>query len=349
MKIVEVNRKDSWSAHLNDFDHSLFTLSEFLDSLCCNGSNPVYLDFEMNGKIVAKLAGIKSKGKFKFQNRLSFYSGPAIHMQEDKNLIEKCYQQLIRYARKNNFYRIIKLSYDYPYLPARIKHFKFSKRAEYIIDLTKEKEVIEDNFAHNVICIKRKANNQGYIYRESYSEEMIESLIKMLDDTRKVRMSKGSPYYDYYYIPLFNKSSLKALVKNNIIQFCMVEKEMQSYAIMAVMLKNKRAYALFMGCTPEGYKAGAPTFLNYRLIHSLKEKQFESLNLGGVPLGKSHKGLEEFKFRLGAEKFLSYHGSTNFIKFPFSLLNPFLTLCRLIPENKLLTKIKCTLHIRNFE
>ena len=348
MKIVKVSGKELWSEGLNNFDHSLYLNTEFIDAVHVANGTPVYLDFKENDKIMAKLAGFKINARFSFQNRLYFYSDPACAMGTNGTTLKCCYSCLIKWAKKNNIYRIIKLSYDNHQLTRGVRKFKFAKRAEYIIDLTQDEETLNNNFAHNVICIKRRSINQGYLFKESADQEMTDHLINMLDETRKVRMSKGGEYYDYFYIPSFDRNSLEQLTENGLIRYYYVEKDQKKLTIMAVMVKNEQAYALFMGSTPEGYKAGAPTFLNHQLILLLKKRGYKYLNLGGVPIGKSHKGLEEFKQRLGAVKVWSHYGSTNFIKFPFTLLNPALFAARHIPDNKVLCYVKKKLKIQNY-
>ena len=112
------------------------------------------------------------------------------------------------------------------------------------------------------------------------------------------------------------------------------------HALLTVMIIGQRAYGLFIGVTSDGYRDGVPSFLDYSVMMLLKERNFEYFNFGGVPTDGTHSGLVSFKERLGAEGKKSIYGSTNFLLFPYTVLNPLINLARKMPDNKMIRYVK---------
>ena len=94
-----------------------------------------------------------------------------------------------------------------------------------------------------------------------------------------------------------------------------------------------------MGTSLKGYKVGSPSFHYYEIVRLLKEKGYSYYNVGGLPSANSHKGLKEFKGRLGAEVIKSAEEVTNFMSPALSYLNPFLDLKRFLRGIKFLPGI----------
>jgi hypothetical protein len=71
-------------------------------------------------------------------------------------------------------------------------------------------------------------------------------------------------------------------------------------AALACLESGKKAITVRSGSSPEGYELSAMYLLQYELIKDLKQRGFEELNIGGVPLAASESshpqhGLYEYK------------------------------------------------------
>jgi hypothetical protein len=61
-------------------------------------------------------------------------------------------------------------------------------------------------------------------------------------------------------------------------------------AALAYLEFGKKAITVRSGSSPEGYETSAMYLLQYELVRNLKERGFEELNIGGVPLAASESG-----------------------------------------------------------
>jgi hypothetical protein len=67
-------------------------------------------------------------------------------------------------------------------------------------------------------------------------------------------------------------------------------RESRPVAALAHLEFGKKAITVRSGSSPEGYETSAMYLLQYELVRDLKERGFEELNIGGVPLAASESG-----------------------------------------------------------
>jgi hypothetical protein len=331
---------DSWSADLNDYDYSIFLLPQWIESLREDNQQTLYLDFYSNGSLIAKISGLACHSRFTFQSKLLFYAGPAIKRNLPSETIDQCILALANYAKANKYCRLVVLSYDYRHVSTLSKDLGFAERSEYIVDLTQDKEKLLSCFAKDVKRRTRVAQKNEFVFKETDSPEMSVKLIQLMQETRRIRLDKGYMDYDFFYLPGFKLKTFENLIRNKIIHFYYAEKNSEIFVVQAVMQHNRKAYALLIGVNAEGYRNGLPSFVDYHLILSLKEKNYEYIDFGGIPIDKSHKGLVHFKKSIGAITHTSTYGSTNFLIFPYTLLNPVIRRLRKMPENRIMNYLK---------
>jgi hypothetical protein len=290
--------------------------------------------------VIAKIAGFSDHARFAFQRKLLFYAVPAPKKYFSENIIDRCIMALIDYTRSQRKCRLILLSYDSRHISLFQEKYGFSRRSEFLVDLTKDQDILGKDISRNVRRDYKKAVSHGYVFKESMSADMAGPLKNLMEETRKMRISKGYSDYNYFYINGLNERTFARLIQKNVIHFYYVERDSEIFAIQAVMEINNRAYALLIGVTPVGYEHGLPSFIDYCLILSLKKKNYSYVNFGGVPIDKTHQGLADFKRRLGAVQHYSSYGSTHFLIFPYNLLNPLVRLLRQAPENPAINYLK---------
>jgi hypothetical protein len=345
LEIRQNQSYETWSETLNEYNYSLFITHAWVESLTNSTKKPIYLDFFSGDTGIAKIAGFSFDSGLFWQRKLLFYAGPALKSNLPETSADKCIDALLRYAKKYRYSRVVLLSYDYPYSSINWKMLGLSERSEFIIDLLQEKETINKSISRESKRLITRAIEYGFVFKESCSSEMTGHLIKLMQETKRIRLSKGYGDYNYFYFPGFNQQSLENLVRKEVIHFYTVEKDSEIYAVQAVMQDNQKAYALFIGVNAEGYRFGVPSFIDYSIISLLRNNHYKYLNFGGVPTQKTHQGLIHFKKSLGAKQQFSSYGSTNFLVFPYTLLNPVVRMIRKIPGNALVDYIKKVVHI----
>lgn len=149
-----------------------------------------------------------------------------------------------------------------------------------------------------------------------------------MKETKKRRLLKGYTNYNPFYFPYFNEDSLRKLLKAKVVKLYVVKKDDIVWAVQVVYEYDHKSYGLFVGINQEGYNYGIPSFIDLGIINDLKNNGFHYFNMGGVPTDKTHLGIASFKKMFGARECSSSYGSTNFLLFPYTILNPLVTLLR---------------------
>ena len=339
--IISVSlNSDIWEKELSKFHHSIFITPVWVKSVSGPLRIPVFFDFKLEGKTIAKIAGLTIQ-KHKLAPKILFFYSGISYLDSKKHFIEECKKKLVEYAENNNYSRIVLRSYDYNnYFLSKIKKFKIHNRYEYKIDLTADKEVILKRFNKSKRYRIRKAFKEGSKAYETTSGAYVEKLIKFLLNTQTIRKTKGYTNYSFFYMPYFDKQSLKYLLKNGHATIFYVKTHNKINCMRYILTSDKKAYALLIGTNSYGYKMGSPSFIQYQTAVMLKERGFTSLNLGGVPSGPSSSNLIQYKRSFGSVKFEMPEESTNYLNYPYKLLNPFLNIERVIPENKFTRIVK---------
>ena len=94
---------------------------------------------------------------------------------------------------------------------------------------------------------------------------------------------------------------IKNILKNKIAEIYYIKNNDIILSIQLVLKLKKRAIGLFIGTTLEGYEKHANSLLYNNIIETLKENNYNTYNLMGVPK-QNWEGLERYKLGMGAEK-----------------------------------------------
>ncbi len=315
---------DNWDEALENFKGGLFMTGAWLSAISKNDRKPVCLKFYQGDKLVAVAGGIEVSFLSPKNKQLLFYSGIAFGS-ADHSLTSRCKEALYNYAREKDYKRITLKSYDnQTHVPLKTPNFRETWRSEYVFDLQKNKETIIKNFDNDLRRRVRKAKREGVIFRKSNSPELTEHLFNLIDETYKIRQSKGYSNYYHLYLPFFNRPEINDLINKTNATFYIAEREKEILSMQLVLTWGKRAYGILMGTSSEGYKVGAPSLIFYEISCTLKDQDYHYYNIGGVPRSIKHIGVRNFKDTLGATRVKSAEEVTNFINPPRKFLNPLL-------------------------
>ncbi len=335
--IERLENSDYWDDAIKSFQGGIFMTTAWITAISNNERRPVYLRFIKDDKPVAFLGGLEVYIKNGPGWQLFFYSGITSDI-HDPSFIRICKIALYNYARKNGYQRISIRSYDYQsFVHARVKQFKVRKeRMEYVLHLDRDNDSIINGFSSSLRQRARKVRREGAVLKKGHSPELIEKLFSLINETSDLRRSKGYGAYNYSFLPFCGRAEIERLVKERYASIYFTELHGEILSIELFLDFNNKAFGILMGTSLKGYKIGSPSFHYFEIVRSLKDNGYLYYNVGGVPRSNKHKGLREFKGRLGAEVIDSAEEATNFLSPSLSYLNPFLDFKRFISGIKYL-------------
>jgi hypothetical protein len=258
---------------------------------------PLYLRLMSKNRPIGAIAGVIVDPKIAvlagIDRKLSFFSGPAL-AQMDSALIQECMLSLNRYARDMGFTSLIISGRDYPYEydwgPSRV-HLQTIQ--EMIVDLSGPWEQIRGRMRKSIPEQARKAARSGLTFAESRDASILQQLLRLLENTRLRNERKSGISFSPYYLPHLAQKPLSKLSESKIARFFIACNDSEMLCALLVFEFSKRAYALSIGCSDEGYRLRAPAFVWFNAIKNLKAEGMESLNLaGGNAFAKTSLGAE---------------------------------------------------------
>ncbi len=335
IKIQEQSKKE-WEKYLNLFHYSLFITPEWIEAIADSTHTPIYLNFFLKDIKVGKISGLIIK-RSETKTYLYFYAGPALK-ELNEDIYTQCLNALYRFAKKHSYAMISIGSFDSKH-SLRYRGYKYmnTKRYEFVVPLSKGLQEININkrFKRNV----KKARKVDSLIKHSGDIKEISILLKLLKETKKIRIQKYSTEYQPFYLANLNENALKKLIRSGIARIHYTENNDSIDSMEFNLEKDKYVYMLLKGTNENGYKNGLSSVLSYSLINEYIGQGYFTYNQGGRPPGSDGAGLEVFKKSMGAEKIATYSAISNFLTYPYKLLNPLILLLRLLPKS-LLNNIK---------
>lgn len=320
MEVWSYDTPDAWSVSLEEFDHGLFTTVPWNEAFRTGGRKPVYLDFVADGCVVAKMAGFVLPHRLAVKRKLIFHAGPA-PLPGGAAVIPQCLTALARFARVRRIGRIHIFSYDYRYGYEAHPAFHVYPRMEMSISLEGDMEEITGRMSRRIIRNYKHGVKEDLSFSEECTGDPVATIDRLLQDTLKVRTGKGYHRYDPYYIPYFGRDILSSLIQQQCLRIVTVKRGETIHGNYIMLADGVRAYGLLIGTSEAGYSLRVPTYMHYVILHFLKKEGYRYLNLGGVSPDETHKGLLEFKQSLGAQPVTNSFAETDFLVFPYTLLN----------------------------
>jgi len=301
MTIHVVNDRDpeAWDDFIKMFPSSgPFHTRAWTECFKSERMTPLYLRFLSGDQPIGAIAGLVIDPKITIlrgiDRKLSFFSGPAL-VQMNSALIRDCMLSLNRYAQDQGFTSLISSARDYPYAydwgDSKV-HLQTIQ--EMIVDLREPWERIRERMRKSIPEQARKAERSGVTFHEARDASMLPQLLYLLENTMSRNKRKSGNSFSPYYLPHLAEKPLSKLSESNIARFFVARKGPEVLCVLLVFAFSKRAYALLIGCSDEGYRLRAPALVWFNAIRNLKTEGMESLNLAG--------GNAFAKISLGAER-----------------------------------------------
>jgi hypothetical protein len=316
---TEVDRH-TWNESLHSFQHSLFIRSEWLEALADDNHKPIYLDFTNHGQRIGKIAGLIAKDSLLEGKKLFFYAGPALE-QTNFEIYHDCFEALLRLAAKRRFARIIVSSCDQQNAFEVNSRYIPNKRTEFIIPLNSGHNPFKE-FSNRFKRTVNKGRETGALCVQTNSTETLNVLARLLGETFKRRVKKYGSKYNPYYLPYLTETSLYKLLESGLLQLSHTFSNSTIHAIEANLTNGTQAYNLLKASDETGYKLGLSSFLSFKSVETLSQLNYSYYNLGGTI--SSSDGLTVFKKSMGAKPVTVYGARTDYLIFPYVLLNPLL-------------------------
>lgn len=334
--IQSVESRD-WEHDLELYFHSVFMSCTWLDTVKTNNHTPIFFDLFEGELKVGKISGLLINNRYLKGQELYFYSGPALKTLTESTYIQ-CYDSIYLYAKQNKINRVVIGSYDNKHsLKCSSNNYYLSERVEYIIPIKEGRDNIKfgSRFKRNVKTAKKQQPNIVC----GNNTHFLNSLNKLIEDTHAERKKKFATDYDHFYLKNLNYNSLGKITNSKNAQFFASEINEDINCSELILESGTSRYMLLKGCNSTGYKYGMSSFLCNELINRFEKDNVAHYNLGGRPPTRDGDGLAAFKISSGAQEVKCYGGSTNYLVWPYTLLNPLINIGRKLPKENTLVKL----------
>ncbi len=335
-KCITVSEVDSeeWKVGLDRFHYSLFISPEWVHAVAGDGDVPIFLDLTEGDEIVAKIAGLITKPKSLLGRNMLFYAYPALQ-NESVGVLNKCLAALLKFAGSKGCMRLIVASYDQQNsLEANVRGLFSNRRCEYVVNLRPERGEIK--FSQNLKRNVKKAEKNRAVLEESADRLLADRLHDLLHSTLEKRKSKYGTEYNPYYLPNLGRQAVLNLLKNKLGRFyyCSATGDNNMHCMLLNIEREGKNFNLLVGSDEVAYDLGLPAFADCKLIEKYRSSGFQYYNLGGATWDAGTGGLERSKQSKGADRIDVYGVTSNFLQYPFKLLNPLLNMVRVLRKEK---------------
>jgi hypothetical protein len=315
---VEIDRQ-VWKKSLREFKHSIFITSEWLEALADEKIKSIYIDFVKDGQVIGKISGLITNGSILKGKQLYHYAGPALR-ETDLNIYQDCLEALRRFAIKRRFSRIRIGSYDQQTMfSSNGRGYLTTERKEFRInfDTRTPFEMLTKEFKKNL----KKGRKSGATVVQSKSPELLNTLIHLLGKTRERRISKYGVKYNPFYVPYLSEKALTKLLNTGFLRIYHTIKDSEINCMAADLCNGYNAFGLLQASDEHGYRERLSTLLSYSRMESFLNASCLYYNLGGTVSSVPGENLTRFKKSMGAEEVTVYGVKTNYLIFPFNLIN----------------------------
>lgn len=306
MKIrVERERDlDAWDPYIARFAAAgPFHARAWAEAFANRRTTPLYLRLLDGEQAVGAIAGVAVEPRLAMLHGISrellFFSGPAM-ARMDAELIRDAFLALSGFAREHGFSSLVSSARDYPYAydwgGARVHLHAIG---EYIVDLRGSWADVRLRMRRSVAEQVRKAARSGVAFGQQRDVTLLPHLLRLLENTRQRRQRRSGKLFSAYYLPRLDADSLRLLSASNLARFFVAQRGDQPLCVLLAFVFGKRAYALIIGCSDEGYLLRGPALLWFNTLQQLQSEGVEWLNLAGGGQQSAHVFS---KISLGAQR-----------------------------------------------
>ena len=334
MKVIE-QTKSEWISNIQEFDLSYFLQAEWVELFNDTNKKAVYFDFIVNDEVIGKLSGFIVKGSVLKGNTFFSYAGPSFKNTE--KFLNIGVDKFVSHIKKHNVSRVILSSYHQRHFNS-ITSTNFVKTCRDEFEINLDVELISSSYSKRFKGNLKKSRKVNYQVNFSSDPDDLKHFYSLLESTRNERVSKKRKDYNPFSLPHVNKLVINKLCEHKKAVFVKITVDDVVRCISILLIAHPYANMLMMGMDSFAYKNGLSSLLYDKSMCHLKEMGIKSLNVGGIPDGADGEKLAIFKKSMGAERQTVYGGTTDFIKWPYKLLNPLMTFGRALPQNNLVVR-----------
>jgi hypothetical protein len=321
---IEIVDAETYASTWSGFGDNLFVNPLWVAALSTDVCKPLYLHILLDRLLIGKIAGLMIEGNLLQGKQLYFYSSPVL-----KDFNETTFQQVLNhlasFAKKNGFTRLSVRPWDQdPSVKPCCKCLNATSTNEYVIDVTKSDFAckVSGRIMKNI----KKAQKGGATIRISTDAADLDVLLSFLDCTRNRRISKFGSVYSPYYVFNLSRESILALLKNGMGSLVCADLDGKTYSVLLLVTSGERVCCLLKGSSPEGYKNGLSSFVDFETVRHLNNNGVKWLNLGPELISEEGKGLNQYKEGITAVATPRYGLYTYYLVYPYKLLNPLMVL-----------------------
>ena len=183
-----------------------------------------------------------------------------------------------------------------------------SERVEFVVDLRQPLDAIWKSISKEQREKIRRSEKAGLSVHTSDASSAYQELLALQVATRDRRTAQGQGYAIDTDGQRYDDLST-TLAAAGVTRLFLATSEGKAVSAILFGTYNKRAYSIYSGSDPTGYKFSAPSLIFWHAIQWFQEHGFEFVNRGGVSLdaktpGHAQHGIYFYKSRLGtAEQF----------------------------------------------
>lgn len=299
------NEAEQWLAGQEPSCRTPLIDRNWLSAFAGDSISVVFLRFARRGNTVGAIGGLQVASSSNpilraATERLFFFSGPLV-VAPCPELMRDCFAALRGYAVRSQYVACTLRWYDFPFpFDFASTGFQPAFRHEFILDLRRSEAEVWGAIDRDQRRRIRRATERGLTFRENDRAGLGE-LLACASDTKNRKIQRGLQY-NLYSIDFVNNEVLKQLLSSGICRTFGVYNDSRVLSSILVAIGPRRAYAMFIGTSAEGYKLGCNVFLYWELMRHLRSIGCTQLNLGAIPPDESGSGLARFKESLGAAK-----------------------------------------------
>jgi hypothetical protein len=336
---VEIADSKTWDSNITDYQVSLFNTSEWILAVCKNGNKPIFVNFTLDGQVIAKSAGLDYHGCKRHGKQLYFYSGPGL-LEWDDDVFSACLNALSNYGAELGYAKIQMRPFDYLVgHQVEVPGYYNTRGVEMVLffDEYPNGVYFSSGFKQN----KKKAIKVGAVYKTSRSPKMVDELLRLFDKTEEKRMVKDGETFDPFYMMDVSNDVFYKLVESGLGVLHYVEVDGEIHCMALNLEKGKKMFSYIIGADDFSYENGLTSFLDYQIIAHAVENKFFSYNLGGLPSEeKGAIGIKRYKESLGCREHIENGYYSYFLTWPHKAYNPLLRLSKSLPNNRFINVLR---------
>jgi CelD/BcsL family acetyltransferase involved in cellulose biosynthesis len=178
-----------------------------------------------------------------------------------------------------------------------------SDRVEFVVDLRQPIDAVWKTISKEQREKIRRAEKAGLAVHTSDASSAYQQLLALQVATRDRRTAQGHGYALDTDGQRYDDLST-TLAAAGLSRLFLATYDGQAVSAILFGTYNKRAYSIYSGSDPTGYKFSAPSLIFWRALQWFQEQGFEFVNRGGVSLeaktpGHAQHGIYFYNSRLG--------------------------------------------------